>query len=79
MNDLTWYLLFPSSTTAFAISTNTEADMNKELIAHGYSNIVSGLFGGLQNYMAYTQSVLYARSGGKGKSSGIAVAIVTSL
>jgi SulP family sulfate permease len=69
----------PINIPAFAISTNTEADMNKELIAHGYSNIVSGLFGGLQNYMAYTQSVLYARSGGKGKSSGIAVAVVTSI
>jgi len=69
----------PINIPAFAISTNTEADMNKELIAHGYSNIMSGLFGGLQNYMAYTQSVLYARSGGKGKSSGIAVAVVTSI
>jgi MFS superfamily sulfate permease-like transporter len=33
--------------------------MNKELIAHGYSNLLSGFAGGLQNYMAYTQSVIY--------------------
>mmetsp|Transcript_9252 Transcript_9252/g.13527 ORF Transcript_9252/g.13527 Transcript_9252/m.13527 type:complete len:110 (-) Transcript_9252:2332-2661(-) len=32
---------------------------------------------GLQNYMAYTQSVLYARSGGEGKASSLAVATVT--
>jgi SulP family sulfate permease len=51
--------------------------MNVELIAHGYSNIISGLAGGLQNYMAYTQSVIYAKSGGTGKVSGIVVAIVT--
>lgn len=64
----------PINIPAFAVSTNVEADMNAELIAHGYSNAVSGLFGGLQNYMAYTQSVLYARSNGDGKYSSIAVA-----
>ena len=61
----------PINIPAFAISTNTEADMNNELIAHGYSNMIAGLFGGLQNYMAYTQSVLYDRSGGTGKASGM--------
>jgi SulP family sulfate permease len=69
----------PINIPAFAISTDTEADMNKELMAHGYSNFIAGIFGGLQNYMAYTQSVLYDRSGGTGKASGIAVAIVTSV
>ncbi len=68
----------PINIPAFSISTNQESDMNQELIAHGYSNICAGLCGGLQNYMAYTQSVLYAKSGGWGKPSGIAVAIVTS-
>lgn len=68
-----------TSKPAFAISTNTDVDMNNELIAHGYSNMVAGIFGGLQNYMAYTQSVLYDRSGGKGKRSGFAVALITSL
>jgi SulP family sulfate permease len=69
----------PINIPAFAISTNQEADMNLELRAHGYSNICAGLCGGLQNYMAYTQSVLYARSGGTGRPSGIAVAFVTSI
>jgi len=69
----------PINIPAFAISTNQEADMNRELRAHGYSNICSGLCGGLQNYMAYTQSVLYARSGGTGRPSGIAVAFVTAI
>ena len=68
----------PINIPAFSISTNQEADMNKELMSHGYSNICAGMCGGLQNYMAYTQSVLYAKSGGQGKPSGIAVAIVTS-
>lgn len=33
---------------------------------------------GLQNYMAYTQSVVYDRSGGRGKRSGTAVALATA-
>jgi len=69
----------PINIPAFAISTNTEADMNKELVAHGYSNFLAGISGGLQNYMAYTQSVLYYKSGGTGKASGIAVAALTTL
>lgn len=68
----------PINIPAFAISTNTEADMDKELVAHGLSNFLSGIFGGLQNYMAYTQSVLYDKSGGRGKVSGSTVAVLTA-
>lgn len=67
----------PINIPAFALSTNVDTDMDKELVAHGYSNLLAGIFGGLQNYMAYTQSVLYHKSGGNGKVSGIAVALVT--
>jgi SulP family sulfate permease len=69
----------PINIPAFALSTNTEADMNNELIAHGYANFLSGIFGGLQNYMAYTQSVLYDKSGGKKRPSGFAVAALTGV
>lgn len=69
----------PINIPAFALSTGTEADMNAELIAHGYSNMMAGILGGLQNYMAYTQSVLYDKSGGTGKISGVAVAVVTMI
>ena len=71
----------PINIPAFGISSKTEVDINNELVAHGYSNLIMGFAGGggLQNYMAYTQSVLYARSGGTGKVSGITVAIVTLL
>lgn len=69
----------PINIPAFAISSKTDVDINNELVAHGYSNLVMGFAGGggLQNYMAYTQSVLYARSGGFGKASGMTVAVVT--
>jgi sulfate permease, SulP family len=69
----------PINIPAFALSTKVDVDMNQELIAHGYSNIVSGAFGGLQNYMAYTQSVLYDKSSGTGRISGVAVAILTGV
>mmetsp|Transcript_46363 Transcript_46363/g.140419 ORF Transcript_46363/g.140419 Transcript_46363/m.140419 type:complete len:659 (-) Transcript_46363:267-2243(-) len=68
----------PINIPAFAISTNTEVDMNNELVAHGFSNVIAGCLGGLQNYMAYTQSVLYDKSGGGGRPSGVAVAVVTA-
>jgi SulP family sulfate permease len=52
--------------------------MNAELIAHGYSNALSGIFGGLQNYMSYSNSVLYAKSGGQGPASAMAVVLCTA-
>lgn len=53
--------------------------MNQELIAHGYSNALSGIFGGLQTYMAYSNSVLYASSGGRGRVSSFGVVFVLIL
>ena len=47
--------------------------MNKELIAHGYSNMLSGMFGGLQNVMTYSFSVLYRKSGGGGIPSCLTI------
>jgi len=69
----------PINIPAFAITTNTEPDMNNELIAHGWSNGLSGLAFGLQNYMTYSNSVVYAKSSGKGRVSSIAVAALTVL
>ena len=70
----------PINIPSLGISTNQEVEMNNELVAHGYSNFIAGIFGcGLQNYLAYTQSVVYDRSGGRGKRSGVAVAIVTAV
>mmetsp|Transcript_11540 Transcript_11540/g.24610 ORF Transcript_11540/g.24610 Transcript_11540/m.24610 type:complete len:953 (-) Transcript_11540:198-3056(-) len=67
----------PINIPAFAITTNVEPDMNAELIAHGYSNALAGLFGGLQNYMAYAHSVIYSKANGKGKSSSLTIVAVT--
>jgi len=56
----------PINIPAFAVSSNVDVDMNNELVAHGYSNMLSGLFGGLQNVMTYSFSVLFQKSGGGG-------------
>jgi len=70
----------PINVPSLGISTKQDAEMDNELVAHGYSNFIAGICGcGLQNYLAYTQSVVYDRSGGKGKRSGVAVALVTAL
>jgi sulfate permease, SulP family len=68
----------PINIPAFAISTDVETDMNAELIAHGYSNALSGMFGGLQNYMTYSNSVMYAKTGGKGLISSLAIVLFTA-
>ena len=52
--------------------------MDAELIAHGWSNGLSGLFGGLQNYMTYSTSVLYAKTGGMGRLSSLAICVSTA-
>lgn len=67
----------PINIPAFAISTNVEPDMDKELVAHGWSNGAAGLFGGLQNYMAYSNSVIYSKSGGEGIGSSLAIVVAT--
>ena len=68
----------PINIPAFAISTDVETDMNAELIAHGYSNFISGAMGGLQNYMSYSNSVLYAKSGGEGPVSSLGIVLCTA-
>ena len=67
----------PINIPAFAISSNVEPDMNVELVAHGWSNFAAGLFGGLQNYMAYSNSVIYSKSGGKGIGSSLSIVAAT--
>ena len=41
--------------------------------------MVAFIITGVQNYMAYTQSMIYYKSGGKGKVSSLAVALFTTI
>uniref|UniRef100_A0A7S2CMB3 Cyclic nucleotide-binding domain-containing protein n=1 Tax=Octactis speculum TaxID=3111310 RepID=A0A7S2CMB3_9STRA len=53
--------------------------MNHELIVHGWSNLLSGVFGGLQNYLCYSNSVLYYKCNGGGKVCGFFLTCATTL
>ena len=46
----------PINIPSLSLTTDTNVDMNKELVAHGVSNIGAGLLGGLQNYLCYCNS-----------------------
>ncbi|ORZ12552.1 sulfate transporter family-domain-containing protein [Lobosporangium transversale] len=68
----------PINVPALAVSTGQDnVDINRELVAHGYSNLLSGCFGTLQNYLVYTNSVLFIKSGGNSRVAGIMLAVAT--
>ncbi|KAL9029799.1 MAG: hypothetical protein Q9196_001999 [Gyalolechia fulgens] len=52
-------------------------DIDRELKAHGLSNALSGFCGSIQNYLVYTNSVLFVRSGGNSRTAGIMLAVAT--
>ena len=52
-------------------------DVDRELRAHGVSNALSGACGSIQNYLVYTNSVLFVRSGGDSRIAGVMLAIAT--
>ena len=54
-------------------------DVNKEILGHGLSNLVSGLCGTPQNYLVYSNSVLFIRSGGDSTLAGVMLAIGTGV
>ncbi|AAS53675.2 AFR304Wp [Eremothecium gossypii ATCC 10895] len=68
----------PINVPALAISCGIDKiDVDKELIAHGYSNIFSGCAGSIQNYLVYTNSVLFIRAGADSRYAGFLLAIAT--
>lgn len=52
-------------------------DTNRELIAHGISNVLSGMVGSCPNYIVYSNSVLFYKVGGTTRVSGFMLAIAT--
>ncbi|KAI8332373.1 sulfate transporter family-domain-containing protein [Chlamydoabsidia padenii] len=70
----------PINVPALAVSTNKDdVDVNRELVAHGLSNAVSGCFGAVQNYLVYTNSLLFIRSGGDSRLAGLMLALATTI
>jgi len=54
-------------------------NVNRELIAHGISNALSGFCGSIQNYLVYTNSAIFIQSGGTTRMSGVLLAVATAI
>ena len=68
----------PINVPALAMSLQMDKyDVDRELIAHGYSNFFSGLLGSVQNYLVYTNSVLFIRAGADSSFAGFLLIALT--
>jgi SulP family sulfate permease len=52
-------------------------NLDRELIAHGISNALSGALGSIQNYLVYTNSLMFIRNGGNSRLAGVMLACFT--
>lgn len=70
----------PINLPALALSTGVDdLDINRELMGHGVSNLLSGFMLSVQNYMVYCNSVLFIRAGGDSRIAGTLLAIFTAI
>ncbi|WFD00456.1 hypothetical protein MYAM1_003205 [Malassezia yamatoensis] len=70
----------PLNVPALGISIGEDnVDTDRELIAHGISNIAAGMFGTVPNYLCYVNSVLFYRVGGGSRLSGLMLAAATAM
>lgn len=56
--------------------TETRGNGNKECIAQGSANVLTGLFGGMGGCAMIGQSIINIKSGGRGRLSGITAAVM---
>lgn len=69
----------PINVPALAVTVGMDqCDVDRELVAHGYSNMLSGLVGLIQNYLVYTNSVLFIRAGADDRIAGVMLAAATA-
>ncbi|GAA5832849.1 hypothetical protein JCM11251_000504 [Rhodosporidiobolus azoricus] len=65
----------PINVPSLAISVGEDnVDTNRELVAHGVSNVLSGAVGSVPNYLVYVNSVLFYQVGGDTRLSGFLLA-----
>ncbi|KAK3996878.1 sulfate transporter family-domain-containing protein [Cladorrhinum sp. PSN332] len=68
----------PINVPALALNVGEDhADLDHELKLHGYSNVISGCAGSIQNYLVYANSLFFMRSGGDSRLAGIELAALT--
>ncbi|KAL3434631.1 sulfate transporter family-domain-containing protein [Aspergillus tetrazonus] len=69
----------PINVPALGISTGEDnLNVDRELIAHGVTNALSGFAGSIQNYLVYTNSLLFIDSGGNSRLAGVMLAGATA-
>jgi SulP family sulfate permease len=77
-NGSTGILHVPINVPALAFSMKEDnLNLDRELIAHGLSNALSGFAGSIQNYLVYSNSVLFLKAGGGSRLAGIMLALLT--
>lgn len=59
--------------------TDTRGQANRESLAQGAANLVTGFFGGMGGCAMVGQSIINIKSGGRGRLSGITAAVVLLL
>ncbi|RPD58190.1 hypothetical protein L226DRAFT_466264 [Lentinus tigrinus ALCF2SS1-7] len=69
----------PLNVPALSVSLNHDVDTDKELVAHGYSNLLAGLIGTVPNYLVYVNTLLFYRVGGDTRVSGFMLAGTTTI
>ncbi|KAK1754983.1 sulfate transporter family-domain-containing protein, partial [Echria macrotheca] len=68
----------PINVPALALNTGEDhANVDHELKLHGYSNILSGLAGSIQNYLVYANTSVFMKSGGVTRLAGVELAVLT--
>jgi SulP family sulfate permease len=69
----------PINVPALGIAVQEDdVNINRELLGHGISNMLSGLVGSVQNYLVFANSRLFIQNGGNSRWAGILLAIATT-
>ncbi|KAG0696357.1 sulfate transporter family-domain-containing protein [Suillus ampliporus] len=67
----------PLNVPALSVSLDEDIDTNKELVGHGYSNLLAGFLGTVPNYLVYVNTLLFYRVGGGTRTAGFLLAAAT--
>ncbi|EFX02498.1 sulfate transporter family protein [Grosmannia clavigera kw1407] len=68
----------PINVPALALNIGEDhADLNHELKLHGFSNMLPGALGSIQNYLVYANTLFFMRSGGDSRLAGFELAAFT--
>ncbi|KAL0067029.1 hypothetical protein AAF712_006019 [Marasmius tenuissimus] len=69
----------PLNVPALSVSLDEDVNTNKELVGHGYSNLLSGLVGSVPNYLVYVNTLLFYRVGGGTRVAGFLLGLANIL